>query len=129
MGTGKDIHLSESVNFCLFKNPLCFYNMDVLRYLQVLHQQQEYTQMAKFFYGPMKQQLGEKKLAASLADVDFGYALKRVGVKEIDANNWALTYQRTILGTQENFKLEAALINDTCRVYLGEKKWNQFFDR
>jgi hypothetical protein len=116
-------------NFCLFKNPLCFYNMDVLRYLQVLHQKQEYGQMAKFFYGPMKQQLGEKKLAAKLADQDFGYALKRVGIKEGTAKSWSLTYQRTILGTQENFKIDAALVNDTCRVYLDEEKWNILFKR
>jgi len=129
VGTGKDVHLSESANFCLFKNPLCFYNMDVLGYMQVLHQNQEYAQMAKFFYGPMKQQLGEKKLAIALSDLDFGYALKRVGIKEMDAKNWSLTYQRTILGTQENFKIEAALVNDTCRVYLDDKKWDLLFNR
>ena len=129
MGTGRDVRLSESANFCLFKNPLCFYNMDVLRYLQVLHQKQLYDQMAVFFYGPMKQQLGEKKLAAKLADQDFGYALKRVGIKEGTAKNWSLTYQRTILGTQENFKIDAALVNDTCRVYLDEEKWNILFKR
>lgn len=103
--------------------------MDVLRYLQLLHQKQEYGQMATFFYGPMKQTLGEKKLAAELSDMDFGYALKRVGIKEVDAKNWSLTYQRIILGTQENFKIEAALVNDTCRVYLDEKKWAQLFNR
>jgi len=83
--------------------------------------------MTKFFYGPMKQKLGEKQLATSLGDVDFGYALKRVGIKEQDVKHWSLTYQRTILGTQENFKIEAALVNDTCRVYLDEKKWAQLF--
>jgi hypothetical protein len=129
IGNGKAIHLPEQPSFCLFKNPLCFYNMDVLRYLQVLHQKQEYGQMTTFFYGPMKQALGEKKLAAALADQDFGYALKRVGIKEVDSKNWSLTYQRTILGTQENFKIEAALVNDTCRVYLDEKKWNLLFSR
>ena len=116
-------------NFCLFKNPLCFYNMDVLRYLQVLHQKQQYDQMATFFYGPMKQELGQKKLVAALADVDFGYALKRVGIKEGAPKNWSLTYQRTILGTQENFKIEAALLNDTCRVYLDKEKWALLFER
>jgi hypothetical protein len=121
----KSIH--SAPNFCLFKNPLCFYNMDVLRYLQVLHQKQEYAQMTKFFYGPKKQELGATKLAAALSEVDFGFALKRVGIKGMDAKNWSLTYQRTILGTQENFKIEAALLNDTCRVYLDEKKWNLLF--
>ena len=103
--------------------------MDVLRYLQVLHQKQEYGQMTTFFYGPMKQALGEKKLAAVLADQDFGYALKRVGIKEVDSKNWSLTYQRILLGTQENFKIEAALVNDTCRVYLDQKKWDLLFSR
>ena len=129
MGTGKGIRLSESPNYCLFKNPLCFYNMDVLRYMQVLHQKQEYAQMAKFFYGPMKQKLGEKKLAAALEDQDFGYSLKRAGIRELDAKNWSLTYQRTILGTQENFKIEVVLVYDTCRVYLHEKKWDLLFNR
>lgn len=124
---GNGLPSTVTSTFCLFKNPLCFYNLDVLRYMQVLHQKQEYTQMAKFFYGPVKQQLGEQQLAASLADVDFGYSLKRVGIKEIDTKNWSLTYQRTILGTQENFKLEAALINDTCKVYLDEKTWGRLF--
>lgn len=129
IGNGKAIHLPEQPNFCLFKNPLCFYNMDVLRYLQVLHQKQEYGQMATFFYGPMKQDLGEKKLAEALEDQDFGYALKRVGIKEVDTKNWSLTYQRILLGTQENFKIEAALVNDTCRVYLDQKKWDLLFNR
>lgn len=126
-GGGIERSPAETSNFCLFKNPLCFYNLDVLRYLQVLHQKQEYEQLAKFFYGPMQQKLGEKQLVASLGDVDFGYALKRVGIKEQDAKHWSLTYQRTILGTQENFKIEVALVNDTCRVYVDEKKWAQLF--
>lgn len=117
----------EPEDNCLFQNPLCFYNLDVLRYLQVLHQKQEYAQMAKFFYGPMKEQLGEKELALFLSEVDFGYALKRVGIKEKGVRQWSLTYQRTILGTQENFKLEAAVVNDTCRVYLDENQWINFF--
>lgn len=128
IGNGRAIHLTEQPYFCLFKNPLCFYNMDVLRYMQLLHQKQEYEQMAKFFYGPMKQGLGERKLAAALADQDFGYALKRVGIKEVDAKNWSLTYQRILLGTQENFKIDAALVNDTCRVYLDQKKWDLLFN-
>ena len=113
IGNGKAIHLPEQPNFCLFKNPLCFYNMDVLRYLQLLHQKQEYEQMTKFFYGPMKQTLGEKKLAAALEDQDFGYALKRVGIKEVDSKNWSLTYQRTILGTQENFNHSSGKLKNT----------------
>jgi hypothetical protein len=130
VGSGQAIQATHvAPNFCLFKNPLCFYNMDVLRYLQVLHQKQQYNQMATFFYGPMKQELGKKKLAAALADVDFGYALKRVGIKEGAPKNWSLTYQRTILGTQENFKVEATLLNDTCRVYLDKEKWALLFER
>lgn len=128
LANGQAIQATHAApNFCLFKNPLCFYNMDVLRYLQVLHQKQDYAQMTKFFFGPKKQELGATKLAAALSEVDFGYALKRVGIKDMDAKNWSLTYQRTILGTQENFKIEAALLNDTCRVYMDEKKWAQLF--
>lgn len=126
MGNGKAIHLPEEPNFCLFKNPLCFYNLDVLRYLQVLHQKQQYDEMIPFFYGPMREGLGTEKLAAKLADQDFGYALKRVGIKQVATGNWSLTYQKTILGTQENFKIEAALVGDTCRVYLDEKNGPYF---
>lgn len=127
---GQSLRASNQLEvYCLFKNPLCFYNLDVLRYLQVLHQKQEYEQMSKFFYGPLKQEFTERQLANSLANVDFGYDLKRVGIKEQDAKHWSLTYQRISLGTKENFKIEAALVNDTCRVYLDQATWVQLFEQ
>ena len=60
-------------------------------------QKQQYDEMIPFFYGPMREGLGTEKLAAKLADQDFGYALKRVGIKEVDSKNWSLTYQRILL--------------------------------
>lgn len=111
---------------CLFKSPLCFYNMDILMYLQVLHKNQQYNQMIPFFYGPYSN--GSKTdLIEKLVVVDFGYALKRVGAKETEKNKWSLTYQRTIMGTNENFKIDCALVNDTCRVYIDQKQWNKLF--
>ncbi len=40
----KNIHAQD----CLFKNPLCFYNSDILTYLQVLHKNQQYEQMLPY---------------------------------------------------------------------------------
>jgi hypothetical protein len=114
---------------CLFKNPLCFYNADVLTYMQVLHKNQQYTKMAAFFYGPLQNKTTRSDLAKTLSDVDFGFALKRVGVKETGKNTWSLTYQRTLLGTQENFKIDCMLLGDTCRVYLDQKLWKVLFER
>lgn len=111
---------------CLFRNPLCFYNTDILTYLQVLHKNQQYEKMAPFFYGSFSDN-NKNNFLNKLGKVDFGYTLKRVGVKEIEKNKWSLTYQRTIMGTNENFKIECALINDTCRVYLDEKQWSKIF--
>ena len=111
---------------CLFRNPLCFYNTDILTYLQVLHKNQQYEKMAPFFYGSFSDN-NKYIFLNKLGEVDFGYTLKRVGVIEIEKNKWSLTYQRTIMGTNENFKIECALINDTCRVYLDEKQWSKIF--
>lgn len=82
--------------------------------------------MAPFFYGSFSDN-NKYIFLNKLGEVDFGYTLKRVGVIEIEKNKWSLTYQRTIMGTNENFKIECALINDTCRVYLDEKQWSKIF--
>lgn len=111
---------------CLFRNPLCFYNTDILTYLQALYKNQQYEKMAHFFYGSSSDN-NKNNFVIKIGEVDFGYTLKRVGVKEIEKNMWSLTYQRTIMGTNENFKIECALINDTCRVYWDEKQWNKIF--
>ncbi len=112
---------------CQLKNPLCFYNTDIFSYLQVLHKNQQYDQLSPFFYGPFCKQRKKADLIDKLSDVNFGYALKRVGIKEIEKNKWSVTYQRTIFGTNENFKIECALINDTCRVFIDQTQWNRIF--
>jgi len=62
---------------CLFKNPLCFYNTDILTYLQVLHKNQQYEKRVPFFYGPYLN--GSKaEFTNKLSGVDFGYALKMI---------------------------------------------------
>ena len=57
----------------------------------------------------------------------FGYQMKRAGVKNISEKEWSLTYSRTIMGTQETFKINCDLTNDKCRVYFDNKKWNEVF--
>jgi hypothetical protein len=67
---------------CLFRNPLCFYDMDVLGYVQTLHRYQRYNEAAAFFYGPEVDRLG------------------RAGVRVIEeGTKWSLTYDRTLVGT------------------------------
>ena len=114
---------------CLYKNPLCFYNTDILNYLQVLHKNQQYSKMTTFLYGPNIDGKDKNSLEESLSNANFGYSLKRVGVKVKNKTSWSLTYQRTILGTNETFKIECSLINDTCRVYLDEKAWETIFKK
>jgi len=121
------LNILSAQSNCLFKNPLCFYNSDVLSYLQVLHKHQQYEKMTPFFYGPLPQKIGQKTLIIKLAEQDFGYSLRRVGIKEESEKHWSLTYQRTILGTQENFKIQCTLINDSCRIFLDESLWKILF--
>jgi hypothetical protein len=112
---------------CLYKNPLCFYNTDVLGYLKILHQNQQYEKMSPFFYGPYVNSLKRAAFIEQLSNQDFGYTMKRAGVKEESKEHWSLTYKRTILGTNSNFKIKCALVNDTCRVYLDDKAWKEIF--
>ena len=112
---------------CLYKNPLCFYNTDILNYLQVLHKNLQYEEMVPFFYGSSLN--NKSKLEKRLSNASFGYSLKRVGIKEKNKTNWSLTYQRTILGTNETFKIDCALIKDTCRIYIDDKAWKTLFNR
>jgi hypothetical protein len=114
---------------CLYKNPLCFYNTDILNYLQVLHKNQQYSKMTNFLYGPNIDGKDKKSLEESLSNANFGFSLKRVGIKEKNKTSWSLTYQRTILGTNETFKIDCALINDTCRIYIDDKAWQTIFKK
>ena len=108
-----------------FSNPLFFYNQDILCYQQILHKYQRYDEMMPFFYGPFTN--NKKSLTAKISEEDFGYDLKRVGVKEIGANEWSITYQKIINGTKRNFKISCKQINDTCRIYLDEKSYKAIF--
>ena len=120
---------SQEANSCLYKNPLCFYNTDILNYLQVLHKNQQYSKMTNFLYGPNIDGKNKNTIVESLSYANFGYSLKRVGVKVKTKTSWSLTYQRTIIGTNETFKIECALIKDTCRIYIDEKAWQIIFKK
>jgi hypothetical protein len=112
----------------LFRTPLSFYNTDILSYLQVLHKNQQYEKMVPFFTGPLVSDKSTSELAKFLADVSFGYSMKRSGIREIEPKQrWSLSYTRTILGTQETFKIDCVLERDTCRVVLDEKSKTAIF--
>jgi hypothetical protein len=85
--------------------------------------------MSNFLYGPKKDGKDKNTIEESLSNSSFGYSLKRVGVKEKNKTSWSLTYQRTILGTNETFKIDCAVINDTCRIYIDEKAWQIIFKK
>lgn len=125
MGTTK----AQTSNNCLFKNPLCFYNTDILSYLQILHKNQQYEKMLPFFHGNYAKSRGLKSLRSDLENGGFGYSMKRAGIKETEKNKWSMTYQRVILGTNETFKINCILINDTCRIDLDEKTFSAIFGR
>lgn len=111
-----------------FNNPLAFYNTDILSYLQILHKNQQYENMLPFLAGNYFKGLTRKEIVEILSNAPFGYSMKRSGVKEIlRGEKWSLTYQRIILGTQETFKIDCALITDTCRVVLSDKDWGIIF--
>ncbi len=71
---------SQETNSCLYKNPLCFYNTDILNYLQVLHKNQQYSKMTNFLYSPNRDGKDKNTIEESLSNTSFGYSLKRVGV-------------------------------------------------
>lgn len=119
----------QSESGCLFKNPLCFYNVDVLTYLQKLYNQQQYDKMAIFFYGPAAEKLGRKKLAEKLSSSDFGYQFKRVGIIEKGKDKWSLSYQRHISATRKAMKIDCALVQDTCRIYLDATTMKLLFNQ
>lgn len=85
--------------------------------------------MTNFLYGPNIHGKDKNTIEESLSNASFGYSLKRVGIKEKNKTSWSLTYQRTILGTNETFKIDCALINDTCRIYIDDKAWQTIFKK
>jgi hypothetical protein len=120
---------AQEESSCLFKNPLCFYNTDILNYLQILHKNQQYNKIEDYIYGPAVDRKNNKELIEKISNASFGYSLKRVGIIEKNKTNWSLTYQRTILGTNETFKIDCTLINNTCKIYIDNKTWNTIFNR
>ena len=112
----------------LFRTPLSFYNTDILSYLQVLHKNQQYEKMVPFFTGPLITGKSSTAISAMLADAPFGYSLKRSGLREVKPKqSWSLTYSRTIVGTQETFKIDCVLQRDTCRVMLDTNSFQAIF--
>lgn len=83
--------------------------------------------MLPYIYGPALDHLSIEKKIEKIENAAFGYQMKRVGVKNISEKEWSLTYSRTIMGTQETFKINCDLTNDKCRVYFDNKKWNEVF--
>ena len=112
----------------LFRTPLSFYKTDILSYLQALHKNQQYERMVPFFTGQAVAGMSQHAIAEMLSNAPFGYGMKRAGIREIEPNQkWSITYSRTILGTQETFKVECALVRDTCRLVLDEKSKTTIF--
>lgn len=112
----------------LFRTPMSFYNTDILSYLQILHKNQQYEKMTPFFTGSFVAGKSSSEVATMLADAPFGYSMKRAGIREIqNKQSWSLTYSRTILGTQETFKIDCILVRDTCRVVLDEQSIQSIF--
>jgi len=112
----------------LFRTPLSFYNTDILSYLQVLHKNQQYEKMVPFFTGELRSSRSQSAFVELLANAPFGYSMKRAGIREVKKGEaWSLTYQRTILGTQETFRVDCVLANDTCRVVLSEPTFKLIF--
>ena len=112
----------------LFRNPLSFYNTDILSYLQALHKNQQYEKMVPFFTGELRASRSQSAFVELLANAPFGYSMKRAGIREVKKGEaWSLTYSRTILGTQETFKIDCVLERDTCRVVLDEKSKTAIF--
>lgn len=105
---------------CLFKNPLCFYNTDILNYVQLLKNNLQTEKLLPFFHGPFYDSLKKEDKIRFLEKSPLGYQLKRVGIRAIDSKCWKLTYSRVILGTREQFMIQVDLIKDTCRIYLDE---------
>jgi hypothetical protein len=115
-------------NSFLFNTPLSFYNTDILSYLQVLHKNQQYEKMVPFFTGELRASSSQSEFVELLSNAPFGYSMKRAGIREVKKGEvWSLTYQRTILGTQETFKVDCKLTGDTCRIILDLSAYKLIF--
>lgn len=120
-------HQKPSSSNCLFKNPLCFYNTDILSYQQTLYKTMQFEKMATFFYGPAVESRSKAKFISELSKAQFGYDLKRVGVTTVNPNSWSLMYQKTIQATKETFTIKCSLVRDTCRIWIDEQTFGVIF--
>ena len=85
--------------------------------------------MLPYITGPAVDGLTKEKKISKLEEAQFGYQMKRQGVKTVSNQEWGLTYSRIIGGTQESFKIKCLLVNGTCCVYLDDKGWKTIFER
>ena len=85
--------------------------------------------MLPYLHGPAIDKLSHALKIEKLENANFGYQMKRAGVKEISKSEWSLTYNRTIIGTQENFKILCQTHEKVCSVYVDEKTWKLLFER
>jgi hypothetical protein len=120
-------HQKPSSSNCLFKNPLCFYNTDILCYQQTLYKTMQFDKMATFFYGPAVESRSKAKFISDLSKAQFGYDLKRVGVTTVNPKSWSLMYQKTIQATKETFTIKCSLVRDTCRIWIDEQTFGVIF--
>lgn len=113
--------LAQQEQSCLFKNPLCFYSTDILSYLQILYKNSRYDDMLPFLYSPSElKKIGESTALKQIEKMNFGYEMKRVGIKEeIKGQRWKLTYQRILLGTTETFTIVCSNNHDTTRLLMN----------
>lgn len=121
---GEKYSVSEN---CLFKNPLCFFNTDILTYQQILFKNMQFEKMVPFFYGPWIKSQPKNQIISHFSKAQFGYSLKRIGIRTNSVNSWSIMYQKTIMGTNHSFSVQCALINDTCRIWLDQEAYNSIF--
>jgi len=116
---------------CLFKNPLCFYSTDILTYLQILYKNSRYEEMLPFLHEPQElKKLGKSKAIKLIESMNFGYEMKRVGIKEEKTGKqWKITYQRIILGTSETFTITCGNVQDTTRLLMNTTQRKSIFYR
>lgn len=116
---------------CLFKNPLCFYSTDILSYLQILYKNSRYEEMLPFLHEPQElKKLGKSKAIQLIESMNFGYEMKRVGIKEEKTGKqWKITYQRIILGTSETFTITCGNVQDTTRLLMNTTQRKSVFYR
>jgi hypothetical protein len=112
---------------CHLDNPLCFYGTDILTYLQVLHQNQQYEKMIPFLTGPAVDEMERTDLLTWLSDLNWGYSFKRVGIRQLAEGKWSINYKRSRIPYDDTFKVICILEKGKCRLWLDEKTVTSLF--